>query len=522
MNLKDFSYALYLCKWTDAEVDRAKPHRNAGKEIVQFVFTFISALTCLFTFYIVASLRNDFDRINWFILAKTGTYFHWYSTIFITSLIFMLYACFVFFSGLNAPWKKQHVTLSWINFIVLILFIGAGIVVLVLLCNSYPAWRIVANLSYNGLGPFLHILGYIIWVCLLHYVAKLVSSGASVGLKLIVILTYSIVFVLLCFVPFLLSCPCITNNSTQMKKPRLIGHRGAPSLAPENTIMSFQKAIGCSVLVIESDVRISLDGVPFLMHDDTLLRTTDVSTLYPSRKNHRAESFLWAEIQKLSAGKWFLDTNPTLSSQYLSSSDKTESSNQAVPSLDEYVTIAKLHNKSILFDLVRPPEGHPHRHNWVNITVGAILNTNISQEQVLWLYTDSSRSIVKELAPNFTLISPSYVNNASELGIKGYNVMYTDIINVGKLYTLPVISYVINEEWLFSWAWCQGVWAVTTNYPCKLNAMDRPVYTMTKTGYIAMWVIIELFAIISIAIYVWKCKRFIDSGLKYELTAGIS
>ena len=117
-------------------------------------------------------------------------------------------------------------------------------------------------------------------------------------------------------------------------------------------------------------------------------------------RNSRADSFLWAEIQQLNAGKWFVDTNPLLTNQYLSSADKNEASNQVVPSFEEYVQMAKMYNKTIKFDLYRPPSGHPHHDDWVTITIETILNTGINQEQVFWIYTEYSSPIVNPFFPD--------------------------------------------------------------------------------------------------------------------------
>ncbi|MEW6368856.1 MAG: glycerophosphodiester phosphodiesterase family protein [Acidobacteriota bacterium] len=56
---------------------------------------------------------------------------------------------------------------------------------------------------------------------------------------------------------------------------RIIGHRGYSGIAPENTIASFRKAIEAGCGLIELDVQLSCDGVPFVIHDATLDRTTD-------------------------------------------------------------------------------------------------------------------------------------------------------------------------------------------------------------------------------------------------------
>ena len=54
-----------------------------------------------------------------------------------------------------------------------------------------------------------------------------------------------------------------------------IGHRGAKGYEPENTLLSFQKAIDIGVDGIELDVHLSSDGAIMVIHDETLDRTTN-------------------------------------------------------------------------------------------------------------------------------------------------------------------------------------------------------------------------------------------------------
>ena len=54
-----------------------------------------------------------------------------------------------------------------------------------------------------------------------------------------------------------------------------IGHRGAKGLEPENTLISFQKAIEIGVDGIELDVRLTSDGELVVIHDETIDRTTN-------------------------------------------------------------------------------------------------------------------------------------------------------------------------------------------------------------------------------------------------------
>ena len=57
--------------------------------------------------------------------------------------------------------------------------------------------------------------------------------------------------------------------------PPVIGHRGAALHAPENTLASIKEAKSQGTRWVEVDVKISGEGIPFLLHDETLERTTD-------------------------------------------------------------------------------------------------------------------------------------------------------------------------------------------------------------------------------------------------------
>ena len=78
--------------------------------------------------------------------------------------------------------------------------------------------------------------------------------------------------------------------------PRWFAHRGAGKLAPENTLAAFRVGASHGYRAFECDVKLSADGVPFLLHDATLQRTTS---------GHGAAGALtWAELSRLDAGAW--------------------------------------------------------------------------------------------------------------------------------------------------------------------------------------------------------------------------
>ena len=62
-----------------------------------------------------------------------------------------------------------------------------------------------------------------------------------------------------------------------VKLPQIMGHRGAPSLAPENTLLGFKTAFQAGALWTETDVSLLGDGTPVIFHDATMDRCTDRS-----------------------------------------------------------------------------------------------------------------------------------------------------------------------------------------------------------------------------------------------------
>ncbi len=74
-------------------------------------------------------------------------------------------------------------------------------------------------------------------------------------------------------------------------------HRGFSAIAPENTMVAFQKALDFGATGIELDVQLSKDGVVMVCHDEKVDRTTDGQGFLVD--------YTCAELQKLDAGSWF-------------------------------------------------------------------------------------------------------------------------------------------------------------------------------------------------------------------------
>ncbi len=90
--------------------------------------------------------------------------------------------------------------------------------------------------------------------------------------------------------------------------PRWIAHRGAGKLAPENTLAAFRVGAQHGFRMFECDAKLSADGVPFLLHDASLGRTSNAAALWAKASGSDvsavAGEHAWSRLAQLDAGSW--------------------------------------------------------------------------------------------------------------------------------------------------------------------------------------------------------------------------
>jgi glycerophosphoryl diester phosphodiesterase len=95
------------------------------------------------------------------------------------------------------------------------------------------------------------------------------------------------------------------------RRPAIVAHRGDSFHAPENTLEAARMAYEAGAEAWEFDVQLTRDGVPILLHDSSLRRTTDVASRFASDPRAGADfpvgEFDLEEIRQLDAGSWFVD-----------------------------------------------------------------------------------------------------------------------------------------------------------------------------------------------------------------------
>ena len=86
--------------------------------------------------------------------------------------------------------------------------------------------------------------------------------------------------------------------------PRWVAHRGAGKLAPENTLAAFRLGAALGYRMFECDAKLSSDECVFLLHDDTLQRTSNAITVWNEPSDAMAGAHSWAHLAQLDAGAW--------------------------------------------------------------------------------------------------------------------------------------------------------------------------------------------------------------------------
>jgi len=235
--------------------------------------------------------------------------------------------------------------------------------------------------------------------------------------------------------------------TSSLHLPKVIGHRGTPKRAPENTVAGFALAAEAGVTWVELDVQLSADLVPVVFHDDRLERTSTGTGSVTERD--------YAYLRDLDVGAWF---SPDFAGE-------------------------KLPHWDTVLDLLI------ERRLGVNIEIKAedkrgALTAEIGLKHALakWpddlvppLVTSFSRSaieVARKAAPHWPrgLVSDSWPEDWREIdGCATLHILHTSLtperVAMAKEAGLAVLAYTINEPETAAKLWEWGVDSVFSDRP---------------------------------------------------------
>ncbi|CAM5302744.1 hypothetical protein SNARM312S_07196 [Streptomyces narbonensis] len=218
--------------------------------------------------------------------------------------------------------------------------------------------------------------------------------------------------------------------------PTVIAHRGASSAAPENTLVSDEVARRGGARWIENDVQPSSDGVPYILHDATVDRTTDGTG--PIR------SLTAARLDALDAGSWFAPAY----------------AGARVPTLAAQLADLRVRGGNLLLEI----KGR-HSHAEVARIVQDVRAQSMSGRVFVQSFDIPTLKFTRELAPELPIgllrstLDADPVGLAEDLGLTAYNV------SDSALATRPGLVRDLHEAGV-----AVNVWTVDS--PARWKALD--------------------------------------------------
>ncbi|MFJ4673501.1 glycerophosphodiester phosphodiesterase [Kitasatospora purpeofusca] len=232
----------------------------------------------------------------------------------------------------------------------------------------------------------------------------------------------------------------------------VIAHRGASSAAPENTLLSDEVARRAGADWIENDVQPSKDGVPHVLHDDTVDRTTNGTG--------RVRDLTAAQLGALDAGAWFAPTT----------------AGARVPTLAAQLDDLRTRGGSLLLEIKGP-----HTRDEVARIVKDVRDRGMAGRVFVQSFETDALRYTRELAPELPLgllrasLDADPVAVARDLGLSAYNPADTALASrpevVAALHAagVAVNAWTVDTPARWKALDAAGVDGIITNRPAELS-----------------------------------------------------
>lgn len=134
---------------------------------------------------------------------------------------------------------------------------------------------------------------------------------------------------------------------------QIIAHRGARSIAPENTLIAAKIAYETGADLWETDINVTCDGQLVLFHDENLLRCTNAASRFPSRPSYLVRDFSLKDIQSLNAGSYFTGADPfcQISAGNVTKKALSSFKKEPIPTLEQGLLFTKKINWKVNLEL---------------------------------------------------------------------------------------------------------------------------------------------------------------------------
>ncbi|MHA2251631.1 MAG: glycerophosphodiester phosphodiesterase family protein [Candidatus Kariarchaeaceae archaeon] len=430
-------------------------------------------------------------------------------------LVPLIYTSYLLFRFVAAILHNQEISFHLINKIlpVLILIIFTGF-----LQFFYMQFGDEISIAYRSFENY----GFIFYITLSLSVLSFFIRRMLPTLHKLSDMNYSAAILIVMFIigiilPFVFMPPNVLDGDLP-EKPLVIAHRGGGFYAPENTIEAMQLSVDEGLTCVEIDVQVSYDGVIFLLHDDTLKRTTDVEDVFSARSEDDASSFNMSELILLDAGSWYAEDDPYRMKKkgHISSNQLESYRGISVPTFEQALNFSRDNDLMLDVDLKEPDEDHPFYDQYFDLILQAINDSGIrfSQFIIFSEYETNladaenlSSDIITTIDLKKSTPSSSSIKNMNIDGASFHHSVSDEVVQSYLNDELDVNIYTVISTIRFSQLWAQGVQYVISDRSIELHNMTDPIWSMQQTTYVILWSIFFIAELLVVVIFAIKNRK---------------
>ncbi|XP_033759836.1 glycerophosphodiester phosphodiesterase domain-containing protein 5-like [Pecten maximus] len=488
---------------------------NRKRDFCVFGIMSLTFLFLTFFLYVILISRNDFDDFNWFMYNSFDSWAPYFVILLSVICVLFTYITVLMLLSLCHIVHGHQLYVHPVHVVFIIICLACCVAGTIGYSELWATEWFLIWLSLKVIGPFLQI-GCVILMTLMSYI--IIGQWFTLSkwyLQMLWLCAYLIVMVGLYISPLFIDSPCVVATTRLPHKPQIVGHRGASGIAPENTMISYEVAEQYGVFGYETDVRLSFDGVPFLLHDSTFARTTNIADVFPDLVDTEASMFNISQIKQLDAGSWFVKTNPMMTLGSVSSERRNLYTQQKIPTFLELLKFANKTGKVVMFDLFLPSKSHPF-HTDMGPVHNAIHESGIDPKKIWWLM-----NVEDKLGENYTPVLREYLppDVLRRKHIYNINIEYSSItleqIRECQANNISVNVFNVNTGWFLSLFWCVGTASVSSDNCHTLSKVEQPVWTLLPRNYLILWVTVDVLSAI-VVVVIFIVQRIHKQGTKYS------
>lgn len=243
----------------------------------------------------------------------------------------------------------------------------------------------------------------------------------------------------------------VNNQNCKLK----IAHRGVPSLAPENTMISFKRAIEFNIDVLEIDIHRTIDGELVVIHDPTTNRT--------SQEKGVINKLTYETLTKYDVGKW-------QGQAYIG---------EQIPLFQDVLKLIKDTHIKLLIE-IKQPENYPNIESDI---IAMIKQHDISYNQIMiQSFNRNSIQKISTLLPDIELgvlikkknrfISKRAIKKIGEYANyinPNYKIVTRKFVEAAHASQLKVLPYTINNKSTAQKMLAMGVDGLISDYAHLLD-----------------------------------------------------